>query len=479
MGASCSAPGSQLPVPVARDSKIRAYAAHGSFLLLLLSLLRSRSRVRERSDGTDPAAARGDVSASPAGPQVVRGMSGSPARVSSGGVAAERVESLPSEPDAIEQSVGPFLSLRHEKSKSGRRARYDVVDVLVDTRDGYDEVYVLVENIASFPVALMPKVVGGRFMKEAEDMPNLILEPGEVHKLTRLSTDQEHYRMDCYESGMPHFVCNGISKRVDPTDILLRCQPAARDSEGWYSMAAKDGVPISELWKVDIKTSTWPYIHQDIDQVVDYLKYELMHTCVFLDGCRPLKRVNIPLEDIRYCQDSCGQTFRDGKSLESTVKQLRRGEITVATLGVRVVEFGSTYFALDNRRLRCAKLAFPPAQSVPVLLADLSVPSIKKEWDLKFTAGKRILMHEDARRVDAHNAERPCHPEAKSQQLPQRKLMPEVATATPGVSDSTAGQSWTCSRCSQSFPRRFFSAAQLKKKEARRCRHCVGAKCQM
>eukprot|EP00415_Alexandrium_ostenfeldii_P000822 UN0822 len=291
---------------------------------------------------------------------------------------------------------------------------------------------------------LMPNVAGGRFLnKDNEEMPSLILEPGEVDKLARLSTDAEHYRMECYESGLPHFVCDGISKRVDPTSIVLCCQPAARDSEGWYAMSAKDGISRPEAWEVSIACS---------------VKCEILQTCAFSDGRRPLRRVNLLLGEVRHCQDSCGQTFRDGRTLESTVKELKQGKTTVTRLGIRVVAFGSTYFALDNRRLKCVKLAFPPTETVPLLLADLDDPATKKEWGSKFTVGKQIPTHE-ARRADARKAD--------------QRQTPEAAASMPGVIESPISGAFQCAQCSRSLPKQSFSAAQLKKKEARRCRDCV------
>lgn len=159
------------------------------------------------------------------------------------------------------------------------------------------------------------------------------------------------------------------------------------------------------------------------------------------------------------------------------MKELKQGEVTVAELGIRVVALGSVYFALDNRRLKCAKLAFPPAENVLVLLADLDDPATKKEWDSKFTVGKRIPTHQEAKHIDTRNANQHCQFDAMSRNPKQRsrcKHIPEAAAPIPGSSEFSASQVCKCAQCNQSLPKQSFSAAQLKKKEARRCRECVG-----
>ncbi|CAK0790579.1 unnamed protein product [Prorocentrum cordatum] len=298
--------------------------------------------------------------------------------------------------------TAPFLRLRREKSKL-----YDLHEAL----------FVVVENISDFPVLVMPRVCRGRFMKGEEDMVSQLLFPGQTYQLTRLSTDKEHYRMDCYASGLPHFPCNGVSKRVDPTCIAIVCQPAFRDSNDWEPMGSERGLSHPEGWVVYI------------DHLEDcYVKFELMRTCKYVDDRRPLKMINTSLDGIRYCQDSCGTTFRDGRSLKATVKELKDGTITVADLGIRVVEFGSIYFALDNRRLRCAKQAFPsgthPKHSVAVLLADLRDPRISKEWEAKFTAGTRIATHEEVRKKDRRGAHESTPAVRQKQQRQARQTPP-------------------------------------------------------
>lgn len=393
---------------------------------------------------------------------------------------------VPTEPDAVlyrgflpfpcreknfEKAIGnvdPFLRLRRETSADVPRAMCESFGA-----DAFGPLacFVIVENIADFPVVITPRVYGLFIGECGEQAATFILEPGEFRKLTRFSTDEVRYRMDCYSSGLPHLPCDGISNRVDPRAIFLACRPAARDSEGWHSMTSRDGVRRPEVWSVYIDF---------VDEGATcncYLKYELMETFEFLDERRPLKRVNIPLEDIRYCQDSCGTTFRDGRLLESTVKELQKGETTTAWLGIRVVNFGGVHFALDNRRLKCTKLAFPPTthphHTVAVLLADLSDPLIKQEWDAKFTAGKRISTHDEARQEGACSAHQSSQREAASQHRKQARQKQAEAVDLrdhgPPTSSST-----TCSQCRQLLPKESFSAAQLKKREARRCRSCVG-----
>lgn len=389
--------------------------------------------------------------------------------------------SVPAEPDAILYRVGPGPSLSSPKPQFERRLgqvgpflqlRRERLKLPFYGPNAPALIYVMVENIADFPVTLMP-TAKGRFMDAGgEEMPSTMLEPGEVHKLTRLSTDEERYRMDCYATGLPHFPCNGISKRVDPTTIVLACQPAARDLEGWYAMAASDGVVRPEAWVISIDCV------EQMNTISVSLKYELMQTCEFSDERRPMKRVSIPLADIRYCQDSCGQTFRDGRTLESTVQELKQGETTTAELGIRIVDFGGVYFALDNRRLKCAKLAFPqkshPDKLIAALLADLGNPVVKQEWELKFTAGRSILPHREGREekcIDKSSQAQAAPQHGKHSQQKQTggpgDLEPEKRRSQAGLS------SLQCSQCHQLLPRESFSSAQQKKKAARRCQGCV------
>ena len=272
--------------------------------------------------------------------------------------------------------VGPFLQLHRQGS------------------------WVVVENIASFPVGILPIITAGRFMRGEEEIPPEVLEPAETHRLAWISTGQEGYRMECYESRLPHLACPGTSKRIDPLTIKLICQPVTRDSEGWLFMHAEHGVGRPEMWIVYIDALETADQLSGYSMYSCYLKYKLTQTCTFLDHRRPAPRIFLPLQEIRFCQDSCGKTFRNGKSLEFTMKELRKGVVTIADLGIRVVAFESVYFALDNRRLKCVKAVFPPCEPVSVLLADLSDPSIKEEWGCKFTAGLRISTHEEARQMD-------------------------------------------------------------------------------
>lgn len=298
-------------------------------------------------------------------------------------------------PDAVMWRIGPGMSL---KDLGLGRPQFeeqigDVGPFLQLYREGP---WIIVENISSFALGILPQVRRGRFLRGDEEGLSQVLEPGETYQL-RFSTDEEHYRMG-YESHLPHFVCDGISKRVDPTEIQLICQPAARDSDGWYFMSGKDGVGRPEVWLVYIDFAGGADTKNGCCDC--YVKHQLIQTCTFLDTRRPARRVDLPLQEIRFCQDSCGQEFRDGRSLKSTVQQLKQGQVTVAELGIRVVALESVHFALDNRRLKCVKSAFPPSQSIPVLLVDLREPRIKEEWDSKFTAGKRIPTHEEARQMD-------------------------------------------------------------------------------
>lgn len=61
---------------------------------------------------------------------------------------------------------------------------------------GREVPWIVAENVASFPVALMPWAAG-RFMRGPEEASSAVLEPGETFKVARFSVDAEHYRMDC------------------------------------------------------------------------------------------------------------------------------------------------------------------------------------------------------------------------------------------------------------------------------------------
>jgi len=233
-------------------------------------------------------------------------------------VATTQSPQSPQQPDAVMWRIGPGMSL---KDLGLGRPQFeeqigDVGPFLQLYREGP---WIIVENISSFALGILPQVRRGRFLRGDEEGLSQVLEPGETYQL-RFSTDEEHYRMG-YESHLPHFVCDGISKRVDPTQIRLICQPAARDSDGWYFMSGKDGVGRPEVWLVYIDFAS---VADTIGCYGCYVKHQLIQTCTFLDTRRPARRVDLPLQEIRFCQDSCGQEFRDGRSLQSTVQQLKQ-----------------------------------------------------------------------------------------------------------------------------------------------------------
>eukprot|EP00927_Polykrikos_kofoidii_P084788 TRINITY_DN9036_c0_g3_i1.p1 TRINITY_DN9036_c0_g3~~TRINITY_DN9036_c0_g3_i1.p1 ORF type:complete len:419 (-),score=40.44 TRINITY_DN9036_c0_g3_i1:190-1446(-) len=331
--------------------------------------------------------------------------------------------------------MGPFLRLYRKALPVPRDPEREAISVMV-------------ENIVDFPVVLTSVVYGFLMPKEGERTESCLLDPGEVYKLAYLSTHEHRDRMACYETDMPFLRIEGISLRVDPTKITLFCGPVERTSEGWCSMA---GVSRSECWAVYIEY---------VPEAKYYIRIALACTCVYSDERRPMKRLELKLQDIRFCQDSCSPTFRDGRSLKSTVDQLTNGDVTVAWLGIRVVDFGGLFFALDNRRLRCAKMAFPqrkyPDHSVPVFLACLSDSHIRKEWEAKFTVGQRISWHDEVKQANAGEA-----PHAqKERQIPAHDF-------------KTAAQTLMCAECQKLVSKDNFSAAQQKKRNARRCRSCV------
>eukprot|EP00929_Paragymnodinium_shiwhaense_P001819 TRINITY_DN102028_c0_g1_i1.p1 TRINITY_DN102028_c0_g1~~TRINITY_DN102028_c0_g1_i1.p1 ORF type:complete len:665 (+),score=69.78 TRINITY_DN102028_c0_g1_i1:58-1995(+) len=209
-----------------------------------------------------------------------------------------------------------------------------------------------------------------------------------------------------------------------------------------------------------------------------------------------LTRIIVPLRNIRYCQDSCGRHFRNGESLQTTVDQLVQGSITVDQLKIRVVGWRSDsdiYFCLDNRRLRCVHTAFPADQyaslEVPVLLASLKDPAIRKEWQQKFTVGQRIPYHNEVkaparqrRRSSAGRTRSPAEMTAQRDQQNQTStrngesveaLHSHGKDAGQGLTAAQDGKLLMCSTCNTPRPKSLYSMAQLKKKDSRRCKACV------
>ena len=103
------------------------------------------------------------------------------------------------------------------------------------------------------------------------------------------------------------------------------------------------------------------------------------------------------LHGINFSQDSIKATFRDGRSIEETIKDLWQGKQKPADLPtIHVVEFPKLgkIWSLDNRRLRCLQKAFPLPQNktmkIDVEVMPLSNPKVQEEFRRKWTAGGSI-----------------------------------------------------------------------------------------
>eukprot|EP00933_Yihiella_yeosuensis_P032668 TRINITY_DN2628_c1_g1_i1.p1 TRINITY_DN2628_c1_g1~~TRINITY_DN2628_c1_g1_i1.p1 ORF type:complete len:1082 (+),score=226.59 TRINITY_DN2628_c1_g1_i1:42-3287(+) len=103
----------------------------------------------------------------------------------------------------------------------------------------------------------------------------------------------------------------------------------------------------------------------------------------------------VPLNQLRYSQDSHSATFRDGRPLEETIAQLKDGSLAAKGLPqLRIVEMLGSKFSLDNRRLRCLKEALTPDTEIDVEVLSLTDRSVHEELRRKFTAGETITQRE-------------------------------------------------------------------------------------
>ena len=113
-----------------------------------------------------------------------------------------------------------------------------------------------------------------------------------------------------------------------------------------------------------------------------------------------LRVCEVRLHDVRFTQGSVADKFRDGRSLYQTTGELRSGAARVEDFPrIRVVvAAGPTgqrlLYTLDNRRLDCFQKAFPPASSpdrtILVEMCSLDDPTVRKEFEAKYTAGTAV-----------------------------------------------------------------------------------------
>eukprot|EP00444_Apocalathium_aciculiferum_P053106 CAMPEP_0183520784 /NCGR_PEP_ID=MMETSP0371-20130417/17187_1 /TAXON_ID=268820 /ORGANISM="Peridinium aciculiferum, Strain PAER-2" /LENGTH=351 /DNA_ID=CAMNT_0025719211 /DNA_START=89 /DNA_END=1145 /DNA_ORIENTATION=+ len=263
-------------------------------------------------------------------------------------------------------------------------------------------------------------------------------------------------------------------------------------------MGPEHGVTTAEVWLAFVHTKiVRKPVHQEpYRQVCFFVEIEQISSCSFSDSRRPMPRLTLPLHKIRHCQDSCSKVFQNGMPLETTVRALREGKTTVAKLGIRVVNLGGVYFALNNRRLHCVKSAFPqsihPNLEVPVLRVSLSNPDIEKEWTTKFTVGQRIPWHEDFQQgsgthpggqTESRKQKRQQQQQQRQQQQQQQQQqqnsrgsdLTNSSGTTANYESSTGGDgALMCAACGLGLPQSSYSTAQLRKKTAAVAENALG-----
>ena len=71
----------------------------------------------------------------------------------------------------------------------------------------------------------------------------------------------------------------------------------------------------------------------------------------------PLPVIELSPSDIRFMQDSISRRFRNGNSVNGTIRKIFKGEWSVHCLPqIRVVNLNGCYFSFDNRRLYVYKV---------------------------------------------------------------------------------------------------------------------------
>ena len=128
--------------------------------------------------------------------------------------------------------------------------------------------------------------------------------------------------------------------------------------------------------------------HEILESPVKVYNFEVQDNHTYYVGvlvhnrCQNAKRIN-------FTQDSISPTFRDGRSLDSTIQALKKGTLKPNDLPeIRIFEKNGKLYSLDNRRLYCAQQA-----GVKVKYRYATQAEIKKELPRKFTTknnGKRI-----------------------------------------------------------------------------------------
>lgn len=92
----------------------------------------------------------------------------------------------------------------------------------------------------------------------------------------------------------------------------------------------------------------------------------------------------LPVEEVKFCQDSISCRFRDGKSLEETADEIAVG-LYKPVIDVVVVD--GEVLSLDNRRLFCCKITMEGS-----VRARLSVVNMYNRWKLTRVRNKEIVI---------------------------------------------------------------------------------------
>ncbi|CAE8639510.1 unnamed protein product [Polarella glacialis] len=286
--------------------------------------------------------------------------------------------------DLMPGNADPFLDVFTKSFREHYGSEQDSSYAFREYRGDDSVRLVFMKNISPFRVIVGGGHAGGLLVREGQSsLDSYLLDPGEITMLACFATKDP----SPYDPGeIPHLRCHGFSRKDLASWIAPMCVPAV----GRKVMV--EGLLQAEMWRIHLEedhpttTSQSPFPMQNL-----YLKISRLRCARFADARRPLPLVQVPFQQIHSSQEFSGNCFRDGTPLAKTVKALQEEDVAVADLAIRVLDVGGVFFALDNRRLKCVRLAFPekkhPTLILLVLLADLADPAVKEEWSTKFNAG--------------------------------------------------------------------------------------------
>jgi hypothetical protein len=101
--------------------------------------------------------------------------------------------------------------------------------------------------------------------------------------------------------------------------------------------------------------------------------------------------VKLDVKKVLFTQSSIEDTFRDGRSVDSMIEELRNGSLQVDTIpAIRVVRKHGCYFTLDHRRLYAMRQALgsnkkPADRTVTCILESFKNDEVVKEFKRKAT----------------------------------------------------------------------------------------------